>query len=205
MAWAWSPLPMKTFPLSLVCSMLILLLPLWAISYISVGPTSNSAFLRHIKQAILGYSSRLPPSRQGRPSVVNISDVSRPLSPRLQPHWMSDSGFSSRSPRNAYDLPPRWKINGLVNAFFARPGMLFPYIYKKWILDGLEHAQEAPLRSVRRSWLCLLNTIMAFSTILGDSSRDSIETSFTDAEAFLQRALQLLPDLAVETANFETC
>lgn len=176
-----------------------------AISYLSLGPTSNSAFLRHIKQAILGYSSTLPPNRQGRPGVVNISDVSRPLSPRLQPHWRSDSDFSSRSPRNAYDLPPRWKINGLVNAFFARPGMLFPYIYKKWILCGLEHAQEAPLRSVRRSWLCLLNTIMAFSTILGDSSRDSIETSFTEAEAFLQRALQLLPDLAVETANFETC
>lgn len=204
MAWAWLPLPMKTFLLSLVRSMLMLLLPFWP--YLTIpGPTSNSAFLRHIKQAILGYSSRLPPNRQGRHSLVNISDVSRPSSPHLQSHWRSDSGFSSRLPRNAYDLPPRWKINGLVNAFFTRPGMLFPYIYKKWTLDGLEQVQKNSLRGVKRSWLCLLNAIMAFSTILGDSSRDSIETPFIEADAFLQRAHQLLPDLTVETANFETC
>lgn len=174
-------------------------------SYSSIGPTSNSVFLRHIKKAILGYSSEVPTCRQDRHGLVNVSDVSRPSSPRLQSRWYSESNFPPQLPRNAYDLPPRWKIIGLVNAFFDRPGMLFPYTYKKCILDGLEHGKDASLHSVRRSWLCLLNTIMAFSTILGDSSRNSIETSFTEADAFLQRALKLLPDLAVETANFETC
>lgn len=176
-----------------------------AFSYAFIGPTSNSAFLKHIKKAILGYSSNFPPNRQDRPDLVNISDVSRPSPPRLQSHWKFDSELPSRLSKNAYELPPRWKIIGLVNAFFARPGMLFPYIYKKWILDGLDHGQNAPLHGVRRSWLCLLNTIMAFSTILGDSTWISVESSFTEADAFLQRALQLLPDFAVETANFETC
>lgn len=172
---------------------------------ISIGPTSNSAFLKHIKNAILGYSWKTSPDRQDRRDLININDVSRPSSPHLQSHWRSDPDFSSRLPANAYDLPPQWKIIGLVNAFFARPGMLFPYIYKRWILDGLGHGEDTPLHGVRRSWLCLLNTIMAFSTILGDSSGNSSETIFTEADAFLQRALQLLPDLAVETANFETC
>lgn len=198
---------MKTFLLSLVCS--ILNLPFFLrifldFSYFTLGPTSNSAFLKHIKEAILGFSSRLPPSRQGKRNLVNISEISRPSSPRQQTHWTTISNPSSRSPRNTYDLPPRLKINGLVNAFFARPGMLFPYIYKRWILDDLENTQKSPPGSMRRSWLCLLNAIMAFSTILGGSSGDSVDPLFTEAEAFLQRALQLLPDLAVETANFET-
>ncbi len=203
MAWAWSHLLTKTFPPFSVCLILSNCRAIRPLSYISKGPTSNSAFLRHIKKAILGYSLRIPPSRQGRHELVNINDVSRPSSPRPQSGWRPDLDFPSRSPRNSYDLPPRWKIITLVNAFFARPGMLFPYVYKKWILHGLE--QDASMHTPRRSWLCLLNAIMAFSTILGDSSRISIENSFTEADAFLQRALQLLPDLAVETANFETC
>ncbi len=203
MAWASSHLLTKTFPPFSVRSILPITVLFRLLSYISIGPTSNSAFLRHIKKAILGYSSRFPPTQQGRHDSVNINDVSRPSSPRPQSDWRPDLDFPSRLPRNVYDLPPRWKIITLVNAFFARPGMLFPYVYKKWILHSLE--QDASMQTPRRSWLCLLNAIMAFSTILGDSSGISMEASFTEADAFLQRALQLLPDLSVETANLETC
>ncbi|KAF9892272.1 hypothetical protein FE257_002049 [Aspergillus nanangensis] len=105
---------------------------------------------------------------------MGINRVSRPSSP----HVTRSTGRDSWS-QEPYVLPPRAKIIELVDAFFTRP--------------------------VRRSWLCLLNAIMAFSAALGAGKNDTPAQTCTDeADVFLQRALQLLPDLAKNVATLET-
>lgn len=138
-------------------------------------------------------------------SNASINHVSRPPSPRPLSPVSIQSGSQSSLAHNAYVLPPKWRIVELVNAFFARPGMLFPYIYRKWVLDELGDKQLTNLHCVRRSWLCLLNTIMAFSTALGAEQNISAGICTYESDVFLQRALKLLPDLAQRLATLETC
>lgn len=91
----------------------------------------------------------------------------------------------------------------LVNMFFDNFGLLFPYIYKRWIVDELRRRQAARFNGVRRSWLCLLNMIMAFAVQLSSDPKVSKEAG--EADVFLKRALLLLPNLAFRSANLEIC
>ena len=91
----------------------------------------------------------------------------------------------------------------LVNMFFDNFGLLFPYIYKRSIVDELHRLQAARFNGVRRSWLCLLNIIMAFAVRLSSDPELSKETG--EADAYLKRALILLPNLTFRPANLEIC
>ena len=82
--------------------------------------------------------------------------------------------------------------------------MLFPYIHKRSVFDGLEQIRLTSFCGVRRSWLCLLNTIMAFATCVTTTSHDRKEHRIVEADVFLQRALALLPNLALKPANLES-
>jgi hypothetical protein len=93
----------------------------------------------------------------------------------------------------------------LVNQFFSGIGLLFPYIYKKAVLDGIEEMKMTHFYGVRRSWLCLLNTIMAFATCVTTTLQDRKENCTAEADFFLQRALKLLPNFALKPANLESC
>jgi hypothetical protein len=105
---------------------------------------------------------------------------------------------------DCFFLPPEAKIIRLVDMFFSSTGMLFPYIYKKSVLDGLVEMRTRQC-GVRRTWLCLLNIIMAFATCITGAPEWGRENCAADADAFLQRALQLLPNIALTPANLEAC
>ena len=107
-------------------------------------------------------------------------------------------------PANSFVLPPEGRIVHLVDLFFAEFGMLFPYIYKKNILDGLVEFKTANFHRVRRSWLCLLNTIMAFATSL-TSPDPQQQSDAANADVYLHRALKSLPNTSLKPANLEIC
>lgn len=135
---------------------------------------------------------------------VHAHLISRPSSPqRLSKNYPTVT--QSAPIDDIYTLPAKPKIIHLIDLFFTEIGMLFPYIYKNWILDSLAQTRLDRLHGVRRSWLCLLNTIMAFATFLSKVSSDSIETCTTEGDLFLQRALKLLPNINFEPANLEIC
>ena len=151
--------------------------------------------------------SRTGPQHTQAPSTIqmNVNYISRPSSPPPLSLEKLRSATRSASIDDAYALPPKSKIINLVNRFFTETGMLFPYIYKKWVLDGLAGMNLTHLHGVRRSWLCLLNTIMAFATFLAPVPNDSVETGTPQADVFLQRALKLLPNITLKPANLEMC
>ena len=106
---------------------------------------------------------------------------------------------------NAFTLPPLATITQHVDIFFSEIGLLFPYIAKNSITDELINLRSSGKHtSIRRSWLCLLNAIMAFATVLTadhERKRDKI----AEADVFFQRALRLLPNVALQPANIEIC
>ena len=85
--------------------------------------------------------------------------------------------------------------------------MLFPYIYEKSVLDGLDDLTEsnlAQLCGVRRSWLCLLNTIMAFATFLVAVPKPQ-ESSAIQADGYIQRSSEVASRHYSQPANLEMC
>ncbi|KAL3448201.1 fungal-specific transcription factor domain-containing protein [Aspergillus insuetus] len=167
------------------------------------GPTSNSAFLEQIIQAISLNSEKSISAKRSLGSMC-LNPVSRPPSPHSHPPHASLSTDQPSWGHDIYALPSHGRIIELVDAFFSRPGMLFPYIYKKWVLNELGEGPLIHLHAVRRSWLCLLNAIMAFAAALGDGRSRPTRNCTEEADVFLQRALKLLPDLAKNVATLET-
>ena len=105
----------------------------------------------------------------------------------------------------AFALPPTHVIIQLVDTFFSQTGMLFPYIAKKSITDEIVNLDPlGRFNGIRRSWLCLLNTIMAFATVL-TSDDEQKQDNVAKADTFFQRALKLLPNVTLQPANIEIC
>ena len=103
------------------------------------------------------------------------------------------------------ELPSNDVILRLVDKFFSHQiGLVFPYIYKKRVIDEVAKLSSPGFGGIRRSWLCLLNTIMAFGTAL-TTDHDSNENNIATADIYLQRALKLLPNVALQPANIEIC
>ena len=139
------------------------------------------------------------------PSINNAdtSYISRPPSPPAS-HRDNSSLPSKPDAVDCFVLPPEATILRLVDMFFSGTGLLFPYIYKKSVLDGLIDIRMGR-NGVRRTWLCLLNIIMAFATCVTGTSEVRRENCTADTDDFLQRALQLLPNIALAPANLEAC
>lgn len=113
------------------------------------------------------------------------------------------SGQHLRTERlNILALPPMHIVSKLVDRFFSETGILFPYIHKRSIDDGIVDISSHGFRGIRRSWLCLLNVIMAFAMILTPLQDDQIE-GVVSSETFLQRSLKLLPPVWLQPANIE--
>lgn len=89
----------------------------------------------------------------------------------------------------------------LVDRFFTGFGMLFPFLYKKTFLDGIADMESASFHGVRRPWLCLLNTIMAFAS--SGAVYPHRGQNQADAEIYMQRGLKVLQDISLQSANLE--
>lgn len=163
------------------------------------GPTSNTALFSHIARALastVNYSNSIHGSDNHREMGATLSrPVSRPASP---PRQQVADGI------NPYILPSRSKMLHLVETFFSRTGSMFPYIHKVSIITSVEQLVLDDFAGARKSWLCLLNGILAIGTSLDDESCESVNHRDQESEVFLQRALMLSPWTISNTANLET-
>jgi hypothetical protein len=79
----------------------------------------------------------------------------------------------------------------MIEIYFSTTGELFPYIDKDAFLQQYNQLVSSNIRTVRRSWLGLLNMILAMSTSTShDSAASAIErTAISDA--FFRRTMVL--------------
>lgn len=160
---------------------------------VTTGPSSNSAFASHINDIIQAFYAH---STDNNNSPKDDLDSPPPPLPRDQQR--TDPNVSDA---NAYMLPKKEKIVELVEEFFAGFCAMFPFLYKRHILDGLADLESSSFKGARRPWLCLVNTIMAFVTTSAVRNRRGQDR--TQAERFLQRALKWPPDVSLRCANLE--
>ncbi|OQU98968.1 Fungal specific transcription factor domain-containing protein [Cladophialophora immunda] len=160
------------------------------------GLSSNSAFFGHITRLL--ESTMTTATQRNAPSQALTTNLSRPASPPAPPRRQVE-----KRP-NPYILPAREDILKMIESFFSVTGMFFPFIHKRSVINTLEELDINNFRGVRKSWLCLLNAIMAIGLSLGDGQGISRKHRELESDVYFQRALILSPWTLSNTTNLET-
>lgn len=168
------------------------------------GPSSNIAFTRRIVRAITATmhtqpSIATPSSHGGILLDSHILHVSRPPSPaNRKPGWADENG----DPETLFILPPEEETLRLIRHYFANTGVLFPYIHEESFLATYEELKAGGFRKARRSWLGLLNMILAMST--NASIHISAEERAAKTDIFFSRAMALCAKQIRHGTSLET-
>ncbi|CAG9983774.1 unnamed protein product [Clonostachys byssicola] len=168
------------------------------------GPSSNIAFTRIIRRALAlvlnlkESQESLPPATSQPRMYKNTLTVSRPQSP---PKKGATSRASSRV--DASLLPKEEYMSSLVRQFFSDTGMLFPYINEQRFWATYSKLQKLGPTSVRKSWLGLLNMIMAMATSTRARSDVDMEQRYSQSEVYFNRARTLCLDGMNPEASLE--
>ncbi|CAG9936781.1 unnamed protein product [Clonostachys rosea f. rosea IK726] len=170
------------------------------------GPSSTVAFIKQIAGAVAAASSVAPgpgPEDHVLPSESRVNGellrVSRPASPVTNPQVFNGAPDIV----DVYILPPEADTLHLVSLFFRDTGMLFPYIHEQSVLDGVKAVKRGGFGSARRSWLCLLNMILAFVTCISTQPNQPVEQSAADSNVYFKRAQKLSGNLTFKNVNIE--
>ncbi|KAF4990011.1 hypothetical protein FDECE_14526 [Fusarium decemcellulare] len=183
-----------------------------AVSFVSeqdcgfFGPSSNIAFMRHILRAM----DKIRPSNRRLSSHAPASE----FSPYEGGIVNSSNTLPASSPsptRNhihnisANILPPDSEVQRLIRAYFSNTGLLYPYIYEKDFLDTYERLRAGDFRSnVRRTWLGLLNMILAMATCTSCWENSGNDYRFEQSDMYYRRARELCPAQIFRGTTLET-
>ncbi|KAK2596585.1 hypothetical protein N8I77_013466 [Diaporthe amygdali] len=175
------------------------------------GPSSNIAFTRSIRRALsalLSQSLAKRSHRLGSPQRPSL-DVSRPPTPHKDPEQSASEvsgNYTDKSQANSdcLRLPPDDEMDAIVERFFRDTGALFPFVHPKTFMDTYQRTKSIGFRRFRRSWLALLNAILAMATFTSVSSRSSATERGAKAEVFFTRAKALCLDQMLSGSSLET-
>ncbi|KAJ5556797.1 hypothetical protein N7494_000712 [Penicillium frequentans] len=142
------------------------------------GPSSNIAFLRHLSSAVVQKGYSLSPGAADGGFV----SVSKPSSTLRQ---------TAQEKVNVFALPPQAETLALINLYFSETGLLYPYIYPPTFLATYHRMARENFSGVRKSWLGLLNMILAMATITAEPNGASADTRIAESDVFYQRGLGL--------------
>ncbi|KAL2393537.1 Transcription factor FBD3 [Exophiala dermatitidis] len=152
------------------------------------GPSSNIAFVRHISLAMARGTAagQAAPSQPARRSITGTMSVSRP-------HYVKDQtpqiGVNpSRRGINIYALPSEARTWALIKEYFQKTGQLLPFIHEESFCDTYFQMKRNHFTLARRTWLGLLNIIMAMGTTLSVEGNMSSEERIEESDVYYQRA-----------------
>ena len=77
-------------------------------------------------------------------------------------------------------------------------------VRKSSVLDPILSLGPAGLRSMRRSYLCLLNAIMALGSSVVTLEHQVVDAEEEDGNIFFHRAVELSPWIQSDNVNLET-
>ncbi|RFU33837.1 hypothetical protein B7463_g2510, partial [Scytalidium lignicola] len=174
------------------------------------GPSSNISFNRHISHAtaqLFRINQYWPSSSdnesQRLQSDTAILSTSRPSSPS----GLRGSRYTSISKGeervNIYALPSEERTKELVSQYFGDTGVLFPYIHDGSFWESYNDMKNSNFTRVRRSWLGLLNMVMAMATRTTVDPSTSSEKRDRESEMYYQRAKGLCENLTMRGTSLE--
>lgn len=132
--------------------------------------------------------------------VITMSQSGSP-SGRL----LSSSGLKNvdRNNIDIHILPPEGKVRELLAVYFSNTGLLFPYIHRETFLETYEEMKRNNFTKVRRTWLGLLNIVMALTTSLKVYENLSAEKRASESNVYYQRAKGLCGNHTMRGTSLE--
>ena len=105
----------------------------------------------------------------------------------------SDQNEHSRQ-SNLYDVPPETDIEVLIDDYFTNTGLLSPYLHEPTFRASYQEMIANNYTRVRKTWLALLNAVLATSVRSAVSLSKTPEQRTSEAAIYYYRALRLCGD-----------
>ncbi|KXJ90070.1 fungal-specific transcription factor domain-domain-containing protein [Microdochium bolleyi] len=154
------------------------------------GPSANISFMRIILRSMLAASTG--PGFGSGSGMINM----KPLNSRtVSSQAATSTGLAG--------LPPEDITERLLIEYFSNTGILFPYIHEPTFMDTYRQARQSGFAGVRRTWLALLNIVLAMAT-RADATRPDTSFAAADAELFFKRARSLCGTHMLRGTTLET-
>lgn len=168
------------------------------------GPSSNIAFMRHISRAIARGSTDDPsvpslssPSHTGG-GMLTVSR-SHPSQDDLQGRMQT----LSKSEINMFALPSEERTWSLIQIYFEKTGQLLPFIHEASFCETYFQMRENNFKRVRRTWLGLLNIVLAIATSLHTEGDMPAGKRIQESDIYFQRANGLCDRDSKRNASLE--
>ena len=177
----------------------------WINRLISTGPSSNISFMRHISRAIargnVNNASAAPisPPDQGAGGMVNVSR-SRPA---VDVSEQRNRGTAATDGINIFALPSEDRTWNLIQQYFHKTGELLPFIHQPSFCETYFQMKKDNFTKVRRTWLGLLNIVLAIATSLSTEDNMSAERRIQESDVYYQRANGLCDRDSKRNASLE--
>lgn len=95
-------------------------------------------------------------------------------------------------------IPPEAEATRLIDVYFSETGLLFPFIQENYFRASYNDAKSKRFIGVRRSYLCLLQSMLAMAAHIDDTR------GLQEAEKYYRRAFALQIRSDPKLANLET-
>ncbi|KAL3461942.1 fungal-specific transcription factor domain-containing protein [Aspergillus heterothallicus] len=172
------------------------------------GPSSNISFTTDLSRTLKRLSRSRGNFEPGGSHTslfdFHIARVSRPSSPVPYSNpWVGNNADLNSTPTSSiFYLPPDDETLALIDRYFADKGLLYPYIHEESFREN--YAQLKRNHTVtRRTWLGVLNIVLALATLTTVHPAGHAEKRRADAEAFHQRANALCAEHVMNGASLE--
>ena len=150
-----------------------------------IGPSSNVAFMRNVSRVVtrIYEVQSIPASPLGYQAEGRGMTYSRSAVPATRKRQLPQP-----EKINIYFLPPRAESVLLIEEFFSNAGLLFPYLDERTFIETYDAAERDCFKGIRRTWLILLNIVLAIASTTACNVDDGAGTQKMQAETFYQRA-----------------
>ena len=132
--------------------------------------------------------------------------ISRPPSPVQDGMAMAGSSSRIHTGRvniNIYALPHETQTRELLDHYFSSTGLLFPYVHEQTFRKTFEDMRGNQVTNVRRTWLGLLNIILALATSTRLKRDIPAGRRVQESDVYYQRALGLCEKQMLRGSSLE--
>ena len=164
------------------------------------GPSANNSFTRSIIRAMASHNLTQPKTLNVPESrsvvdggILNYSRPPSPTSPEMPLGSMS----------NMYELPPLGEMEQLIRTYFLNTGLLFPFLHEPSFMETYNAFKGSKFSKVRRTWLGLLNVVLAMGSSMDPASKLSAGARAERSGVCYQRALNICASASVRGANLD--
>lgn len=174
------------------------------------GPSSNISFTRHISWAVARFSHIAEPTfspenfeDRGFQLKSGVVSMSQPSSPSARDMARQSKKDLDSGNINIHALPLETKARQLLAQYFSDTGFLFPYLHKETFMRTYDEMKKRNITRVRRTWLGLLNIVMALATSIAVEGGLNAEQRRLESDIYYQRAVILCKEQIMRGTSLE--